>query len=299
MSILMRYLFLILFLISCGSGENEAKPHAVSLSELSSQKALYLKLVKKQQKEFGWVNFKCDGLLFNSLLAASFLNVEIEKARDSSGQWFRTPEKTCYDLGQSSSDISKDQLTGLMWYGFLQDKEELLSELYTWGDSHKWVMGDGPKDYTYFLPWYQNTLRALIGKAQNIPETFQDPLKDHQRHIEALNIILRGEENGAITNAMLRILKKYGNASPSNALFSYGLARFGDVSFEKTMSLLSRFPKERLPTSKDWCTRWLWERDEHKDDWKPCKEEAATHSGGDFIFIVTLLERSFGPKASH
>lgn len=284
-------LFCIMFIAACGHGKDEAVDHVSSLDSLHTKKAFYLELMHEQQDKDGWLDFECDALLFNGMVYSSGLSVNVDKARDSNGQWYRTPSKDCYDLGKSASDISKDSLVGLMWGLHLQSRVDDLSALYTWGDAHDWVMGRGPIDRTYFLPQFQNTLRVLIGKKPNIPELAVDPLKDHQRHIEVLNWTLRGEKSGSISDDQLGVISDLFKLQPSNALFSYAFHRFSDGDQAPTIELLKRFPDERLPTSEDWCGRWLWERDERSEHWKPC-EDSSIHSGGDFTFIVTLLEGS-------
>jgi hypothetical protein len=288
---LITAIFCTILSTGCGQSKNESKPSSVTLSDLSAQKQLYLKLVK--QGKHGWVksDFNCDSLLYNGLLCASGLDLDITAARGEDGQWYRDLTHTCYERARKhKSDVSKDQLTGLMWCAYVNGYEDLLDELYTWGDEHDWIMGRGSYDVVYFMPQFQNTLRALIGKKQNIPEVAVDPTKDHQRQIETLNWLLRGEKNGHVRSGVRAVVAHFLKSSPANALFNFFHHRFGDGDQTSTLKLLAKFPKDRLPTSADWCLSWLWTRDEKHPGWQPCPKENLTHSGGDFIFIVTLLE---------
>lgn len=287
-----KAIWMLLFLLSCAGKKNEAVETKANLFDLSEQKRFYLEQAKPLQDKHGFIESKeCDSLLFSGLAWGSGFDVDIREA-EFGGAWFRTPDRRCYDEGRSSSDISRDMLVGLEFGAYLTKDHILLNELYDFGDSHKWVMGRGPLDYTYFLPQFQNTLRILIGKDDNLPEVWVDPLKDHQRHIVALNIILRGEAEGNIRDDELKILEKFKKLEPRNALFQYGVHRFKDGDQSDTIVLLDElFPKDHLPTNEDRCGRWLWERSETNPAWRPCKEKKR-HTGGDFIFLVTLLERS-------
>lgn len=288
---LITAIFCIILNTGCGQSKNEAEPSSVSLTALSAQKQLYLSLQK--QGKYGWVksDFNCDALLYNGLLCAGGTKLDITAAQGEPGQWYRNTAKNCYEKARKNpSDISKDQLTGMMWCSYVNRYEDLLEDLYTYGDDHDWWMGRGHYDVVYFMPQFQNTLRTLIGKAANIPEVAVDPVKDHQRHIETLNWLLRGEKTGNVRSSVRAVVAHFFKRSPANALFSFFHHRFGDGDQSGTLKLLERFPKDRLPTSSDWCLSWLWTRDERHPGWQPCPKEAQTHSGGDFIFIVTLLE---------
>ena len=87
-----------------------------------------------------------------------------------------------------------------------------------------------------------------------------------------------------------RIVDHY-ERNPDNALFAvaYHKIKDGDYS-EPTATLLNEryFPADRLPTSKDRCTEYLWQR-ENDDDWESCKDKE-THSGTDFLFATHLIE---------
>jgi hypothetical protein len=288
---LISLVFCTILSTGCGQSKNESKPTSVSLESFSAQKQLYLSLVK--QGRHGWVksDFNCDALLYNGLLCAGGTKLDILAARGDDGQWYRDTLHTCYERAKKNpSDISKDGLTGMMWCAHATGQDEILEDLYEFGNDRDWIMGRGSYDVVYFMPQFQNTLRALIGKKQNIPEVAVDPTKDHQRHIETLNWLLRGKKNGYVRSGVRAVVAHFLKASPHNALFSFVHHYFGDGNQSSTLKLLDRFPKDRLPTSADWCLSWLWTRDEKHPGWQPCPEEKLTHSGGDFIFIVTLLE---------
>lgn len=285
-----RFVCVVMMLMSFAcAGEKQHKQDTINpLDSVKQTKRLYLSLMPEGFVE----SSECDSLLFTGLAYASGHWVDLESARGDNGLWYRTPDHKCYDEGRSGSDTSKDQLVGLQWGLYIHNHDDLLRDLYDYGDSKRWVFGRGSLDRTYFLPQFQNTLRALIGKKPIIPEVIIDPLKDHQRHIIALNLILRGEKLGYIRDNALDLIASFRKRDPQNALFQYGYHRFTDGDQSQTISILEGlFPNDRLPNSSDRCVRWLWERSQHSEHWLPCGD-GKTHSGGDLTFIVRLLELS-------
>jgi hypothetical protein len=293
----MKNLYLLILLIyACGTEKRDAVRTVDTFPDLQTQKDdVYLKKAKRVQDKYGWIETdKCDALLFTGLAYASGLKgVDLLAGREPDGRWQRRPQGNCYGFIQGST--SRDMLIGLMWAAYATGNEEILNDLYEYGKEHNWKMGDGDIDTVYLTPNFVNTLRVLIGKSANLPEIWIDPQKDHQRHVVALNIILRGEKQGHINDQMLHLLRVFRNKQPKNALFHYGVHRFSDGDQASAISILrdeSIFPADRLPTSRDRCGRWAWERREWSDNWLPCPEEKNTHSGGDFTFILMLLEGS-------
>jgi hypothetical protein len=290
----MRWL-IFLFLISCGTEKHNAVRTVDTFPDLQEQRRVYLEKAKRVQDKYGWIETdECDSLLFTGLAYASGLKgVKILAGREPDGRWQRRPQGNCYGFIQGS--ISRDMLIGLMWAAWATGNEEILNALYEYGKDHNWKMGDGDIDTVYLTPNFINTLKILIGKDDNLPEIWIDPQKDHQRHVVALNIILRGEVEGNIRDDQLSVIKKFVKKQPKNALFQYGHHRFTDGDQSNAIAILrtkSLFPGNKLPTSKERCARWLWERREWSDNWLPCPDEKNTHSGGDFAFVVWLLEQS-------
>jgi len=309
-----KHLTILCFLlVACGTEKNDATRTRDDFPDLIEQKGVYLEKAGTVQDKYGWIETEeCDALLFTGLsMSAGLKGVEIEKGRDDSGRWNRRPQGGCYGglLKETGSNfnktnpnsnllagtISRDMLIGLMWGAWATGKQYILDDLYDYGKSHNWKMGDGDIDTVYFTPNMINTLRILIGKDDNIPEIWVDPRKDHQRHVVALNIILRGEVEKNIRDDQLSVLKKMAKAQPKNALFRYGVHRFTDGDQSAAIEILrdqNLCPAKRLPNTSERCTRWLWERREWSDNWEPCPKEKRTHSGMDCAFLISLLENS-------
>lgn len=303
MGILMKtpLITLLALVVSCSYGQNEKKEHVEPIEELQIKADSYARLYDSIADESGFFDDNdCDALLFNALYGFGVDIPSIEAFFDSeSGKWFRTPSKQCYEEGRSGSTISRDMLIGVMWWAWKHDRIDLLERLRRYGQEHDWIMGQGSIDRTYFTPNFQMTLYVLLNRDyKGPPELWVDPIKDHQRHVVALNIVLRGEKQGWINHEMLALLELFYSENPSNALFSYGVGRFRDGKQAETINILLNpvwFPSDRLPSASDRCGRWLWERTDSHENWSPCQGDKI-HSGGDLIFIAELLKRSQGEQ---
>lgn len=299
-------LFLSIFLtvVGCGnSGINPKKPTANPVDVIIEKEKFYLNLIRQKQDEYGFIEHShCDSLLFSGLAVVFGLQVKLQAAYDpETDRWFRTPHKDCYRndrTGQnhprrSASTISRDMFAGLFWAIHHTGSVVIAKRLIQYGENHNWIMGDGPVDRTYLTINFQNTLRMLAGEDPDTSnDLWVDPLKDHQRHIVALNIALRGEIKGHISDQMLTLIRDFSRYHSRNALYQYILHRYTDGDQSVAISILADnvlFPLERLPNSNDRCARWLWERAEEEGKWKAC-QEGKTHTGGDFLFISRLLK---------
>lgn len=294
--------FALITLTACGGEKAERQKTTNNLSAIAEKQLTYLNLISEVQDEFGFVESDhCDSLLFSGLARFGGASVSILAARDeASGQWFRTPFMDCYKNERSNADrsrrssstISRDMLVGALWALYGDRNDGALKEMIAYGKRHRWLMGQGSFDRVFFTPNFQDTLYRLVGRTfKGMPYAWIDPKKDHQRHIVALNILLRGELEAKIDGSMLRLIKSFRKQSPKNALYQYAYHRFTDGDQAETIALLTdskMFPVSRLPTSRERCGRWLWERDERNKDWRPCAKNR-THSGGDFIFLAKLL----------
>jgi hypothetical protein len=298
--------FTIFLLAACGHGRNEKQDNKSPLDQVVEVHELYKELYKGVADESGiYHNSDCDTLLFNALSCAGGVDLILEDFElERTGKLYRTPAKTCFAEGRSGSEISRDHIVGAMWCLDKRGDVDALRRIRDYGDDHKWVMGEGSLDRTFLTPNIQDTLYRLIGLDwKGVGYAWVDPIKDHQRHIVALNIILRGEKDGWINDEMLGLLIKFRDENPENALFTYGVGRFTDGNQDDTINILlteAWFPRDRLPNTDDRCGRWLWERSDDHEGRKPCSATGVDqipiiiHSGGDFIFIAELLRQSNG-----
>jgi len=298
---MLKPLTLLLVLTACSTGKNDARPNKEAIDGIIEIKELYLSLIPEVQDDYGFVySDQCDSLLWTGLSVFAGAKADMLSARDErTGQWFRTPYHDCYQnfrdgnvsSRKSKSTISGDGFAGLFWS--IDNIRDLvvLEDLIDYGRDHKWIMGEGPLSRTFMSPNQQKTLYVLAGKSfKGLPDVWIDPVKDYQRHVVALNIVRRGEEQGHIADEALDLIEGFAKDQPCNGFFQYGLARFKTGDFDPVYKLIDKYcPKDRLPNSSDHSGRWLWERGCSHEAYKP-SDEGKTHSGGDCTFLIKLLE---------
>lgn len=296
--------FVALFCSCDEEGKKKARPNRSPIDVIIEKANLYKQLIGGVQDDFGFIySDHCDSLLYSGLISASGVAVDIEAASNGNGKYYRTPYHDCF-LGHgtnipgrraSGSEISRDMFAGLFWSLRNNLNVGESKKIIEYGRKQDWIMGRGAIDRTYLTPNFVDTLYKLADRKYKGPKYFWlDPIKDHQRHVVALNIALQGDIDGYISNSMYDLIKKFNKISPSNMLFSFIRNRYSHGDQSNVIEFLSDdtyFPNERLPTSADYCSEWLWLRDDRKDSWRPC-DDGLTHSGGDFLFIAYLLMRA-------
>jgi hypothetical protein len=242
----------------------------------------------------------CDSLLFSGLLAAtSDVSIDLLAARDADGRWHRRPAKDCYPA-HSKSSISRDMLLGVMAWAWHKERLDVLEDLWDYGETHSWVMGEGDLTRTFFTPTMQTLLarqiHALGGSdyaVRHLPILLDSNLTGFQAHLSVIIVWLSGEAVGDISQSHLDLLSAQAARQPSNAFFSYLCAIYshGNLSStERTLMDTQLFPADRLPTSLDRKESWLWQRDAG-DDWspRPLIDGFSRHHGGDYLFLEGLM----------
>ena len=279
-----------LLVTSCGA-LNEGFSHGVEkpsrLGELRDKLALYRVLAQElQHPVHGWIDERnCDGLLYNGLLKFAGLDIDLNAAQDDSGRWHRTPDQGCYQEGRSRSTISRDMIAGWL-FGSTRD---MRLHLYDYARDRNFKIGDGPIDTVFLTPNFMNTLAITVGKGRVMEEVWVDPRKSHQRHVVALNAIYRNLTSNTGLKETIDIMKTLKHHDPDNMVYFYFLAKHGKAPMYQVVDVLLDspwFPNERLPTTADRCRHWIWEMDNNRD---PCPEQQKVHSGGDFMFIASLV----------
>jgi len=287
------------FLLTCGTNKPKENT-SIEIKEVLKQKyELYKELNNSVQDTNGFILFEhCDSLLFSSLLGIS-KQVNVEAAKNSNGQWFRRPltYPECYSNYSSKSTISRDMLLGLFYYIYYNKRLDIAEDLFKYGQDNLWIMGEGDPSRTVFTPSMQATLAEIIYKLGGdnhphrlYPQSFTKNTS-FEAHLTILHILLRAELLGKLTNEELDIVKYQYKRLPKNALFSYTYHKYTDGNQEETINTLldtNIFPNSNLPTSNNYCTDWLWSRDESKD-WSPCPEENKQWTGGELIFVAHLI----------
>lgn len=277
----MLRLFLILLLVSCQKHEPK-KPTQVN-PDVVAKAELYKSLHK------GWAHQGgCDSLGFTSLckLSGGCGEAVITDAEGEPGRWYRNPGKECYP-NSSKSDISKDMFVMLLPYLYASGDKQNIQEIYDYGQKNGWVMGRGYLSRTLLTPPLIFLIEQMLGRwgvESDIKETTK---AGFEKHLDAIYLINKWMVNKSIDSLQLAQIKQYKDENPSNALMQAIYHKFTDGDQSDTIAILldeSLFPRDRLPTAKDRCEEYLWQRN-YGDDWKPCDSDKI-HDGADFLIAA-------------
>lgn len=272
-----------------GCASVKEKPSSPIPQDLAAKVALYKELQPTRLDEYGWAGEKCDSALVTSLCLAAggcpAANIYDAESESEPGRWYRHKLHDCYDRGQSASDISKDMFAGL---AFVLD-DAAKARVVEYGQANGWVMGRGPLSRTYLTPPLRWLFTGWPVNAIDSDNWLPSPINTGYRaHLDVLSILLRAKARGNKTSDLeLAYLKKQAERVPTNALFQAAYHRFLDGNQDLATAILMDprwFPKDGLPTDANYCTDYLWMRDE-AHDLEPCdggKRKDAT----DFIFAA-------------
>lgn len=291
------------FLLSCGKKGISPKPDD-RVEELKTKLDLYVELSREHQDPYGFVaTDHCDSTLTSGLYGIHpDIDVVMEAVIDDSGQWYRRPNKDCLSSGSSKSTFSRDMATGAFWFMWKNQRLDLAERMWDYGVRHNWIMGQGVQEglsRIYFTPSNISMLARLIyalggedHSARHIPLVFFKN-SGFEAHLDVLNILLNAEMSGKIAPLHLEILKYQNSKNPKNALYNYAYHRYTDGNYSKAYDTLlntALFPSDRLPTTEDRYSDYLWARDEGPD-WYPRTSDRPQrdHEGVDFIFVATLI----------
>lgn len=284
----MKYFLIILAIFSCS--KKGAKTPTVANSAIVAKAELYKSLHK------GWAHGGgCDSLGFTALskLAGGAQDVTITDAESSSepGRWYRNASQTCYDLDQSASDISKDMFAMLLPYLYSIGDIKNLEEIYAYGKSTGWVMGRGPMSRTVITPPMIYMLQIMIGNLDSKSLEMTTTAKaGYEKHLDAISWYSQTLYKKEMDLTDYEQLRKYTEEQPRNALFQALYHKYKDGNQSAAIAILmdeSLFPSDRLPTAKDRCEEYLWQRDENTaaKDWQPCDKDIV-FDGVDFLFAA-------------
>lgn len=302
-------LCILTLFLSCSSGEHDAH-FEKSPSQLIREKlAVYCeKGSKVLASRGGWAVDECDGLLFTSLFSAACggPGVDAYESTVEPGQWFRNPAKDCFIPdkvdNKSDSTISKDMYLGLTAYLAHNKKRDVLGRTIEYGKNHSWVVGEAADATTQASKCFITpSLQSLLAEAYDYAGSgsLQSPLTQtailplstgFRAHLDVLAILVRGKVQGHVDTLDLNTLKDQARRQPNNALFQIAKAKYDDADFSKAVELLldkNHWPETELPTNKNHCTEYLWQRDDDPSDWAPCDGDK-TYDGTDFVFAAAV-----------
>lgn len=306
----MRWLLLCLLLVGCGwlpRQRHESHRTHSDVSLLRDTAEEYKILLPTIQDADGFVyTDHCDSVLFSGLVGAAGVPVKLTAAEDPDkfGRWYRRPTAypECWATGNSRSTISRDMLLGVVWWAWSNDDLLTLERLWDYGESRSWFMGDD--DVGGFHTVLNPTMIRLLAQsiyvlggdnhewARLLPYDWSGDKTDFEAHLKVLQILLAGELEGGIDDDALGALAAQATRQPSNPLFQAAYHKYTDGNYDSAASLLlnpAHWPADRLPTSAEHCSYWPTERDDGSD-WQPCPADAHTHSGGELLFILRVID---------
>ncbi len=306
----MRFLILTLLLSSCSYFARDKKAHAPSINEaLAAKKEFYCNEGKRVLAARGYMDDRCDSLLFTSLFSVACGPIDLSSWEDPEipGKWHRNPQRDCFINGQpngSASSISKDMFLGLWHHLFSTKDSQNIKEIVDYGQSHNWVMGEAQDNTTLLsrcllTPQMISLVKEMDGSVFGLTQN-QDGSDDagpvqvgYQAHLAVLRILLSGRVRGAISDLELSTLKDQAVRQPQNALYVAAYEKYAGGA--KATGLLldeTHFPGSRLPNNhQEHCTSYLHSSDIEDDtDWKPCPNEPFKELDGvDFVFAAWVI----------
>lgn len=295
-----RMILATIIAISCG--KSPAHENVSQYPDIVDKAARYLELAKKSADADGWPVSDCDALLWASLYNVAGGSADLDKARDESGKWHRTPSHDCYPT-RSKSSISQDMILGLTLASWASQNADRIARLVQYGESNVsiggwWLFGDGDIARTLIRTNLQATIyrasRKLGGPSNRLadfPPVFAH-VHGYEAHLHVLHILLKGLIDSSVSTYDLGFLRYFAERAPRNALFQAVLHRFTDGDYTAAAETLRNealFPADRLPSSAERCEPYLWQRDEG-ESWQPCTDEGKQHPGIDFMLAAFLIK---------
>lgn len=310
----MKYFYITFFVlcnISC-KRNNEPQPSmAERLNHLAAKKIEYCEYSRAKYKEKKYVHSQCDGLLFTSLRAIGCKDVDMSVFEDN-GRWYRDPDHACGPSSDSDSTISKDMMVGLFNYLAWSGDLNATNRTVEYGKAHDWIMGECKDEVTKLSKCLLSP--GLVGNLLDLQKVLKNALGINTNrqteaigvntgflaHLDVLHALFSSLLYGAITDQEKMMLKSQADRQPRNALYQAAYHMFEDGNQQVAVDLLldeSRFPDKGLPGPKNYCTEYLYQRDEDPSDWSPCADtNGELYSGTDFIFAAAIIDGSYVNK---
>jgi len=294
---------LIIFLLVSGCGwlpkNNHPRPNVDPHLQVKEKYDFYLTESFRSADAYGFVGGHCDSLLFTSLAVHSGLTADVFKAEKSPGLWERHPAFDCYPGGGSDSTISKDMFTGLLIYLAGTKNSAAAGRVIAYGKANNYVMGSAKDTATLVSKTILSAglisdFKYLSGLSLAPPQSDDagGVKNGFLGHLDVLRIYTSYLLYGGISSSQLATTKAYCQHSPRNALFCGVFHRFSDGDFSTVVPILLNeklFPSDRLPTSADRCTDYLWQREDEARDWEACSEDQKTHQAVDFLIAAKII----------
>ncbi len=275
------------------------------LQRITAKRDFYRGIYRGALDSYGFVP-GCDGLLFTSLLVASGLDHNLFQAESLTqpGKWHRNATQDCLQTGQSVSTISRDMLLGLSLALWKKRDAGSVQRLLSYSASRSGRLGEAinaqeQAGRATMSPSLLTLLTEINFKISNedsefrgyFPETLA-PLRGFESHLQVLRLLLKGSLYGGLIKTDFQVLEKLALSQPKNALFQaiYHGYLDGDGTTAATVLLNPQyFPEQSLPSTKQRCEPYIWQRDQDTSDWVPCPDKNETFPAADYFWVAALL----------
>jgi len=287
--------------LSCGKKKEEL-PVDVDVSGIAAQLSDYERWgADLTSVREGFVTDECDDTLFTGLRASFVATVNLQLAESAPGEWHRRrltlPE--CFP-GHSASMVSRDMLLGVAWWAWRTDRKDVARDVVLYADAHGGVMGPGEPSRTAIRAPLYGTFAKIAGLTRvetHVPVTVSGAETGYERHVAAWHLHLRARLNGGMEDGYHWWLRKQADTQPSNALYAFLAARYVTGDYAPVVAALQdarHWPRDRLPSSAEHCTPWLWEQEEGSTSWSPCQESGepapvVTWTGSEWAVVARML----------
>lgn len=300
--------FFLTILLVAGCGRDHKPNYEKNPSQrLVEKKQDYCYLSRATVQANGYSVGRCDGLLFTSLRSVSCGDIDVANFEGEPGRWYRNPKHDCFIPGEvghgADSTISKDMMLGLAYNLWKTKNLAAINRTIDYGVKHSWVMGEAQDDLTtaskcLMSPNLISLYYDIQGKLNGTKLT--DGSGDafgintgFRAHLDVISILLSGSVRGAITSGELATLKAQAERQPRNALFQAAYSRYTDGNQGKAEAILlneAMFPHQKLPTTDNHCSDYLWSDDDEPKDWAPCPDRKETWEGFDLIVAAAVAD---------
>lgn len=276
------------------------------LKALQDKHNKYLELIKSAQDCHGFIQSdECDSLLFSGLVGCvPGVEVDIDAAFDKTDQqWKRRPKECPCWPSATGSSISRDMLMGLAWFAWRNKRLDISEHIIKYAFSHWFMMGEAAtlKDKfgrCFLTPGLLATWAEISYRLggpnrwwlRYIPQFESKSVVGFEAHLSILHCLLREELTGKINEVVLH----HAQREPNNPLFQVAAKDYDSAILVLMDSRL--WPDQTLPTRANRKEAWLPQRD-YGLDWQPTADNPSkVHSGGDFLFVSSLVLDKIGDK---
>ena len=253
----MKPLLLTFLLIFASCAKHDDKDTTNDYDEVKAIAARYIEQMEVLDVQALFPD-RCDRITFLSL-ASSILGDKwnLKDHEWSSGEWHRSTS-ACYP-DSSRSEISYDGLIGILNFAWSANDKAMVDRLVKYGEMNSWVMGEGPREYTY-LPQLKIITSDMITHFSMLEMRPSYSLSEgtHNEHLLGLTGWLKLKYAGYLETQDLLVLKNL----KQNPFLKALLARVDNGDQTEAIEYLSKFPKV-LPLKvghENWggCSQWLY-----------------------------------------